>query len=929
MPRDGRAVAPRSPAARLVAATILCVALTVGVDSRAQTVVRDGAFEFTVAPAPAWVKLSPPVKPRPPGTNVPGGVATLVSDRQYRYDASPVSYVRFAIMPVDANGLGSVSHLQVEFNPAFQKLVLHDIVVERAGVRTTRLDTGRVRLIQRERDLERRMYDGTVTATLVLDDVRVGDVVDYAYSIEGANTLYPDKVVATFPAGHGEPVGYMRTRLVTDAARPVRARTLVTPVEPTRTVDGQFQDWTWERHDVPAVDLMEDAPPRVAQVPLVVFSEIDSWADVVGWAEPLYRSPPELPAELVERVAAWRARSDDPRKRALLALRFVQTEIRYFGVELGYGSLQPRAPSETMRSGFGDCKDKSMLLVAALRAMDIDARPVLVSIRFGRLIDRMLPSPKLFDHMIVRVSVGTKDYWLDPTLTTQGGDLEAASVQDYGSILPVAPGTTGLVALDPSKAPPFALERTETIALRTWSDPADLTIETMYRGQAANLARALYAMATPDNIDRGTLDLVHRRYKQASLERPVEVADDRDANRLTVTSRMRVPGIVTRSGDVAGVLVVATGVSDFAPINAPRSRKIAYALPFPADFRHRTVIDFPEAVRSVPADGVRIADGSFTFDRRVELKDRRFTFDASWKSVGGEVQPAEWPTYIAKLDDMRRLLVYGVDTAPLAKPGFLGLLLSPTPSYVHDHREKREAVERLTKVIVSGRLAGNELAEAYQDRGVQYSNLGLYDEALFDLDKAVALRPDAAAVHNDRALVLASQGKFAAADAEFARAQALDPRDAHFPYMRGIYAYQSGDFAAADRHLRAALDEAAPGRGNYILLWLTLTTTRLGRDASALPPADRSKLDPSSWPYPIVRYYRGEIAEAAVFDEARVRDPKESLFNACEAGFFVGQHWLVRGDAARARRYFEQAKATDVREYIEWRAAVLELSKLP
>ena len=45
------------------------------------------------------------------------------------------------------------------------------------------------------------MYDGRETLSIVLDDVRVGDEIDYAYSLRGGNPVFGDKFVALVGIG--------------------------------------------------------------------------------------------------------------------------------------------------------------------------------------------------------------------------------------------------------------------------------------------------------------------------------------------------------------------------------------------------------------------------------------------------------------------------------------------------------------------------------------------------------------------------------------------------------------------------------------------------------------------------------------------------------------------------------------------------------
>ena len=66
-----------------------------------------------------------------------------------------------------------------------------------------------------------------------------------------------------------------------------------------------------------------------------------------------------------------------------------------------------------IRTGFGDCKDKATLFVAALRHLGLSAYPVLLSSRGA--VERQLPTIKQFDHEIAAVSTGAGYTYTDLT----------------------------------------------------------------------------------------------------------------------------------------------------------------------------------------------------------------------------------------------------------------------------------------------------------------------------------------------------------------------------------------------------------------------------------------------------------------------------------------------------------------------------------
>ena len=77
--------------------------------------------------------------------------------------------------------------------------------------------------------------------------------------------------------------------------------------------------------------------------------------------------------------------------------KWVAQDIRYVAVELGRGGYVPRTPETVVRTGFGDCKDKAMLFLAALRKIGVTGYPVLLNISGAER--KETPSLGQFNHM--------------------------------------------------------------------------------------------------------------------------------------------------------------------------------------------------------------------------------------------------------------------------------------------------------------------------------------------------------------------------------------------------------------------------------------------------------------------------------------------------------------------------------------------------
>lgn len=80
---------------------------------------------------------------------------------------------------------------------------------------------------------------------------------------------------------------------------------------------------------------------------------------------------------------------------------FVKSKLRYVAIEVGKNTIIPRPAFKTLENGFGDCKDKAILMISMLSEIGIDAYPVLVNTQTP--VQESLPTPFQFNHCIVGI----------------------------------------------------------------------------------------------------------------------------------------------------------------------------------------------------------------------------------------------------------------------------------------------------------------------------------------------------------------------------------------------------------------------------------------------------------------------------------------------------------------------------------------------
>lgn len=496
-------------------------------------------------PQPAWVEpvdvdVSVPELVGP----VRRGAQYLLVDHQARIapDGSVSSYAHMAYRIETAEALDSLSRLELDYDPYSSRVALHRLEVWREGAWRDRLARSESVEVEREEGLWQHILDGTSTLVIVPEDVRVGDIVRYAWTIEDTNPHFGSQAARSWQMAWTTPAHRRALRVLHPQDTPLRVALHGDLPPPKSAPLGTETELRWDMSPVPAVQPVDDTPFDHVVWPWVQVSTFPDWASVVGWALEHYELDEPLDADVAAIATELAPASATEEVLFAAALRWVQDEVRYFGVELGAGSYRPRPPGLVLRRRYGDCKDKAQLLVALLRARGVQAWPALVNTADRSAIHTWLPAPTDFDHVIVVADVDGRMAYVDPTRRHQGGPADRVYVPDYGKALLVRPGETDLVDIERA---PDAAGRLETRSQYTVSHDQtaiDLQVETCSEGGRAERFRAWLSDETPDGLQDLYAGYYRRGGTTVTTVRPISVQDDRQANRLCIDEHYALDG---------------------------------------------------------------------------------------------------------------------------------------------------------------------------------------------------------------------------------------------------------------------------------------------------------------------------------------------------------------------------------------------------
>ncbi|MCB1087593.1 MAG: DUF3857 domain-containing protein, partial [Verrucomicrobiae bacterium] len=449
---------------------------------------------YSTGAAPDWVE---PValdlkKPQPFTGTIRPGMYYRLADFQTNAESGE-EYCHFADEFLTVAGVHDDSEFEIEFDPAYQTLKIHRILLHRGAEVTDILDPDSIRITLPEDELDEGLLDGHVSVLVFLRDIRPGDVVEYDYTLSGRNPVFDGRFFDTVPLEWETTVQTMQYRLVKRVSRSLHTRTHGAEVSPTksRLPDSELETWIWRRADIPAKHIESRAPQWFRPLAYLELSEYDSWKQVAEWGARHYDfSSQAIDPGLTEQVEAIRKAHAKLEDQALAAIRFVQDSIRYLGIEDGANAFRPAQPNLCFRRRFGDCKDKTVLLCQILRGLGIESDPVCVSHSFRHTVEDMLPSPMAFDHVICRIRMPGGDIvWCDATASHQGGDLSMIAFPDFGKGLVMSDSATDLTDMPQSDPGDHRLDVVETFQIGDIGKPTQLQIESTYTGAEADFLR--------------------------------------------------------------------------------------------------------------------------------------------------------------------------------------------------------------------------------------------------------------------------------------------------------------------------------------------------------------------------------------------------------------------------------------------------------
>lgn len=893
----------------------------------------DRANKLSTGPEPEWVEareaVPASVVPVPPGIATLGAYIEYWGSEILASGSRSVTYERRITRIQQTSALTDVGVFRLDYSPDYQSVKIHRIDLIRGGQRIPVLKSMNFRVSKVESGLERLMLSGKSAAIGQIPDARAGDVIDVAYSVTGQNPVFGEHFVANVNWNHPQYVHKRQVRLLHSPEIKIASQFMGPQFKEAPSngsvFGGRYKEQVFTQTQVLPAFYDNKLPKDYSPFLILQLSSMGSWYDVHQWAAELFRTEPASPA--INSLAKALSAGVSQKQAIAKAAKFVQDDIRYFSVSISENTHRPQQPDVTLERRFGDCKDKALLLVTLLRAMGVRANPVLVSDSMGRRILGSLPTPLAFDHAVVQVVYSDRsEQMIDATLNAEDLPLEHQSAKLQRSVGLViqrdAPYYVHLKALGYSQAN-LQLSILESVKVGGLDKESTTTISTRLQGALAGITRQSQKQQPESTRLQFLTDNYLQRYPSARKRNGFPVSKDIQAlNQFEIEEAYTIERLLSRD-NTSGIW--------FARFNAQqllgalsqggldKDRWLPLGLPMPGSIQtYRVEVEFPPEIQGQddPIED-KMDTPFFQLNTFRSFRGNVFTFQADLKVTADEILPGGMADFVKAYQDAQKKLTDIV----IVREDNVSASVNSRENY-RDQAEanRKRAIVAASKIIDTGKIADEDIAEVYLQRAAAYMDLGQMPEAEADITQAVRRSPNLGIAFQVRATWNMRNKRLQAAESDLNKAIGMGSEPSSAYLRRGQVRYVSGNYAGALRDFEQAEKSSESGLNNgFMRVWQALARKQLG-----LP--GNSDVTQAGWPNPLLKVISGiESPQAMLQKIEATKSREERTLNLCEAYFYLALWSQTSGREGDYRRYLQKTLDTGVIHFMEYELATVLL----
>jgi transglutaminase-like putative cysteine protease len=623
-----------------------------------------------MGPVPDWVVLSSFV-----ADGEDAATNHLLHDRQIHAELRQ-TYFHVALRLDSMQTVHDESPWRLDFEPRTQQVILHSIRTWRAGAPRGQADLSAARIMDRR-------VAGTnppkpLTLSIVLEDVRLGDILEWSYTVENRPSVLPDNCAALFALPAGVPVGKFSFSLIFDSTRPMQWRSSVPEWEPVKSENEGRSHWVWTRENYPGLPLEDNRPEWHMARPWIQISDCPNWGMIAAAYAAVW---PDGEEDSIARETArdLGAGQIDSMRMAEKAIQLVQDEYRCTAVDGELDGQPPAPPGVVARRRYGDGKDLSFLLAHLLRALGLEARLVLINTVYRQSLASLLPAPDLFNHLLVEFTVAGQTRWVDATRPRR-------AIDNYGVGLALNGGDTPLARPPAGSVAQSAYELAESILVDTAGGWSWLAVVVTARGPQADALRQELESAGLDALARKRLQECARRFVNAKRAGALECRDNRAANEFFLAEIFEIKDFLKAESDPRWRKLEMPNdyIANFLKTPDVGPRHAPFALPHPCHVVH-TIELHSVALAPAVVQQRSVKTNYVDFTRVRKTLAGFWTMKLTLSTLADAVPPESLEEHRQAIREIRKQSVWSIllpagDARPHRRSDFGALPEAPNPA---------------------------------------------------------------------------------------------------------------------------------------------------------------------------------------------------------------------------------------------------------
>ena len=484
-------------------------------------------------------------------------------------------------------------------------------------------------------------YTDIKQKSFTMPAVENGCVVEYAYEVRNLKPLLPFDFYEIFLSQNELPMEEDVLEVVLPVNIELKYKKFNTSINPVVTINGD------KRKYVITNTRQKEIIPEPRMPPITdreTFSQISiwtlgSWGAISRWYISLVKEQMQSDSEL-EAFTKQLVKDKKTDKEKIKAIfNFVSQKIRYVAVLLGPYTHKPHPAREIFKKRYGDCKDKTTLLLTMLKIAGIEGQPVLVPAR-SESFDESVPSLEVFNHVIAVVASGNKYYWLDGTNETAAFDSVPFARPTI--VFVINPDGTYRFVKTPQMDGKKDFSNLELKCNINQEGDAYVDFMFAFSGKAAEWSRYFYKYLSPEqrktNFERRGIEVKELNFSSfTDTEGPFVInlkgiyknmAQKLDENTMVLTNTVR--------------------LDSYRDITSAKERK--YPISFRTSFnsKEKYIYTFP------PGFKIKNLPKSFTSEKPFTKRTEIYSFHDSTFEISIEKKEFEYKIKLGNLDDFKK-----------------------------------------------------------------------------------------------------------------------------------------------------------------------------------------------------------------------------------------------------------------------------------